>query len=128
VVLYRLTCMILAAGILLSTGGSGEAGWDEMLLLGAAYLATALTCIPVSRWLAKRAPATKKSSIVGSVVASFLITLLAGVILLPFGWLGMVLIQSAIVFLNAPGLAWGWIAGELRWRSFQLRESNAVDK
>ena len=127
-VLYRLSLMFFFSLVILFGGSSGEGGWDGMLLLAAPYLATAVVCIPFSKWLARRAPATRKSAIGGSLGASFLISLLSGIMLLPFGWLGIAVIASAIVYLNAPGIAWGWIAGELRWRSFQLTEPNAVDE
>ena len=126
VVLYRLSCLMLASRGLFSGGGSGGGGWEGMLLLAAPHLATALTCIPVSAWLANRVPATKKSAIVGSVGASFLITLLAGMLLLPTGWPGILLIASSIVFLNAPGLVWGWFAGELRWSFVEIARSTSA--
>jgi hypothetical protein len=127
-VLYRLSLMIFFSLAILFGGSSGGGGWDGMLLLAAPHLATAVVCIPFSKWLARRAPTTRKSAIVGSLGASFLINLLAGAMLLPFGWLGIAVMTSAVVHLNAPGLAWGWFAGELRWRSFQPRGPITVAK
>jgi len=80
-------------------------------------LATALLCIPVSSWIAGHPPATKKSAIRGSLGAGLLINLLAAMLLLPLGFLAIAMILSPLSYI--PVLVWGWLAGELRWRSFQ---------
>jgi hypothetical protein len=87
--------------------------------------ATSITCVPVSYWLFSRAPQTRESSIGVSLTASFLIPILAVPLLLPSGFLAFSPLAFCIGTLNAAGFVWGWMAGDLRWRSMELQKSFA---
>ena len=125
-VTYRLFWMLFLSLSRAFSGSQGSGSVGDIFVVGAPYLATALICISVSRWLARRAPTSRTSAIGGSMGASVLVNLLAALLLLPFGFLGLAMIFSPLYYI--PGFAWGWLASELRWRSLQLQQLTAAAK
>jgi len=89
----------------------------------APLFASLLACFPISYWLSRRTPKTRKSSIRISQAASFMVLTIATLLLVPFGFVAFTVFGMTIFTLNAAGFAWGWIAGDLRWRSLQLQKS-----
>jgi hypothetical protein len=120
IVFYRLSLAALEAVYVPAAHAKlGEGSVEGMVLLSFAYIGTALTCIPASIWLIRHRPATSLSAKRGAFVASVLVNLSAGVILLSLGWVGISLISVCMLTLNFPGWTWSWVAGEMRWRALQ---------
>jgi hypothetical protein len=101
---------------------------DELIFDASALFATGLVCFPVSFWLARRMPKTRKSSIYGSQAASFFIIFIATILLFPFGYPSAGVVRTCVLTLNIGGLVWGWAAGSFRWRSLQLQTSAQTTK
>jgi hypothetical protein len=119
--LYRLSEWIYLMLELASSHHVGSLADSYLSFLP--FFATSISCIPVSYWLLGRAPKTRQSSILGCQAASLLIPILATPLLVTGGFLAFVPLAFCIGTANAAGFVWGWIAGELRWRSLQLRKT-----
>lgn len=125
-VLYRLSEWLFVAALLIS--GASGASLDASYLSFFPLITTSIACIPVSFWLYRRQPRTRKSSILSSQIASLLIPILAMPLLLPGGFLIFGPIAFCLWTFNAAGFAWGWITGDLRWRSLELQKSLVTTK
>ena len=119
-VLYRLSEWIILA-VLLISGASG-ASLDVSYVNFLSSIATFIACVPVSLWLCRRQPKTRRSSIIVSQIASFVIPILATPLLVPGAFLMFVPIGFCLQTLNAAGFVWGWIVGDLRWRSLEQQK------
>lgn len=85
------------------------------------FLATSMACIPVSCLLFLLTPKTKTSSVFMAMTASLLIPIVATPLLITTGFLAIAPLALCIVSVNIGGFIWGWIVGDLRWRSLQPR-------
>jgi hypothetical protein len=84
---------------------------------------TSIACVFVSLWLFGHTPRTRQSSISGTMAASLLIPVIATPLLITTGFGALGPLALCIVTLNIGGFVWGWIVGDLRWRSLQLQKS-----
>ena len=120
IVLYRLSLTVLVLVYVPATQTKmGEGSVEGMVFLSFAYVATALTCIPASIWLANHRPRTRLSAKRTTFLTSLLVNFSAGLFLLVLGSVGITVLALCVLTLNFPGWAWSWIGGEVRWRALQ---------